>query len=171
MRSIKLTKILCVIYILLLIWIIFLKMYPLYSGMLVMGIRNLNLIPFAESRITGAGGIDVLELVYNIGIFIPLGIFLKVLGREVTYKQALLAIIVIAIGVETIQFILGIGASDITDIITNTTGGCIGLAIYALLERKFGNKSHVIINYLVVATLVLLVIAITGYAFYLKVIL
>lgn len=42
---------------------------------------------------------------------------------------------ILSFTLETMQFILSIGASDITDIITNTTGTIVGLFLYFILEK------------------------------------
>jgi glycopeptide antibiotics resistance protein len=56
----------------------------------------------------------------------------------------------ISLIIEVLQYIFGIGAFDITDIINNTLGGIIGLMIYTGLEKVFGNrtKTQKIINIL-----------------------
>ena len=41
---------------------------------------------------------------------------------------------------ETLQFILKIGAFDITDLITNTLGGVIGLVVFKIIEKAFNNS-------------------------------
>lgn len=47
---------------------------------------------------------------------------------------------------EIIQYIFAIGASDITDIIGNTSGGIIGIAVFTLFRRFFREKYISIIN-------------------------
>ncbi|WP_264317392.1 VanZ family protein [Paraclostridium bifermentans] len=44
---------------------------------------------------------------------------------------------------ECVQYILGLGATDTTDIITNTVGGLIGIGIYTVIEKVFTNKVKV----------------------------
>ena len=48
------------------------------------------------------------------------------------------------------QFIFSIGASDITDIITNTIGTIVGLFLYLILEKclKDKTKTNQILNIL-----------------------
>lgn len=41
--------------------------------------------------------------------------------------------------IELMQYLLQIGASDITDILTNVSGGVLGMGVYALLRRQFPN--------------------------------
>ena len=41
---------------------------------------------------------------------------------------------------ETMQYVLAIGRSDITDVLTNTVGGLLGLAVYSMVVRLIGNR-------------------------------
>lgn len=41
---------------------------------------------------------------------------------------------------EGLQFIFRIGAFDITDIITNTTGGIFGFIMFYAIEKSFNNS-------------------------------
>ncbi|MFR8178673.1 MAG: VanZ family protein [Dorea sp.] len=41
---------------------------------------------------------------------------------------------------ETMQYILAVGRSDITDVLTNTAGGLLGLAVYSMAARLIGNR-------------------------------
>jgi glycopeptide antibiotics resistance protein len=47
-----------------------------------------------------------------------------------------------SIGFETVQFVLAVGSSDFTDVITNTTGGLAGFALLALLRRRSGERAN-----------------------------
>ena len=42
--------------------------------------------------------------------------------------------------VEGLQYILAVGSFDITDIITNTLGGLIGLMLFQAIEKAFNNR-------------------------------
>jgi glycopeptide antibiotics resistance protein len=46
----------------------------------------------------------------------------------------------ISLIVEALQFILAVGAFDITDIITNTLGGIIGLLLFNAIEKRFNTR-------------------------------
>ena len=41
---------------------------------------------------------------------------------------------------ETMQYILAVGCSDITDVLTNATGGLLGLIVYLMVVRLIGNR-------------------------------
>ena len=42
---------------------------------------------------------------------------------------------------ETTQYALAIGRSDITDVLTNTIGGLLGLIVYLMVARLIGNRA------------------------------
>ena len=61
---------------------------------------------------------------------------------------------------EGIQFILGIVAFDVTDIITNTLGGIIGLLIFKAIEKVLKNnlKAQKFINIIAALGTVLMIL-------------
>ncbi|WP_422485422.1 VanZ family protein [Gudongella sp. DL1XJH-153] len=146
----KLTKILFVIYLIALFWIIIFKFDIPFSNLGYM--RNVNLIPFSESLIIN-GKLDFKEMVMNAVIFLPLGIYVEALFKKYTIGRKILFILFISFICEISQFILGVGASDITDIINNVLGGIIGLVIYKGIVKimKSGVKAQRFIN--VIATI------------------
>lgn len=58
---------------------------------------------------------------------------------------------------ETLQFIFAIGTSDITDLISNTTGGIVGIAIVYLFSMILKDKTHKILNRTAIVCTVLVV--------------
>ena len=125
----KLATVLFIIYLIALFWILLFKLGVRFS---YMGNRNVNLIPF--------GKIDVSETILNVVIFVPLGIYAGVLFKRWTFGNKLFFCFLISLMFEGLQFILRVGAFDITDIITNTLGGIIGLMIFEAIEKLFNNS-------------------------------
>jgi len=101
--------------------------------------RSVNLIPFNEALISN-GKIDAGEIILNVVIFVPLGIYAGVLFKRWTFKTKLFFFFSISLMFEVVQFILRIGAFDITDIITNLLGGIFGLMIFKAIEKVFNNS-------------------------------
>lgn len=60
----------------------------------------------------------------------------------------------LSFGVEIIQLVFAIGAADITDVITNTSGGFLGLLLYELGEKYIGTKK--LDRFIVIAGTILL---------------
>ncbi|WP_132051748.1 VanZ family protein [Pseudocnuella soli] len=139
----KLTVALLVIYLAILCWILLLKLGVRFS---YMHEWSFNLIPFSKA--------DIGEMVLNVLAFVPLGIYTAMLFVRWHWGKILLFCCGFSVLVESIQFVLAIGAFDITDIITNTTGGLIGLALFYAMKKAFGNrgKAQQFIN--VLATIV-----------------
>jgi glycopeptide antibiotics resistance protein len=102
-------------------------------------LRSINLIPFYSIAEYISGSTANLKrfafsnLVGNIAIFIPLGIYLPLLKKDKRVITNLLFIFIVSLFVEIIQGLLGIGASDIDDIILNCLGGLIGILGYKFL--------------------------------------
>lgn len=71
----------------------------------------------------------------NIVVFIPFGLFLQVIQKRKTFRKSLLIVIITSMAIELMQFISGLGASDIDDVILNTCGGIIGILAYQLFRK------------------------------------
>lgn len=137
-RDTKLTWLLFAVYILLLTWIIVFKMA--FSAQDLPEIRNINLIPLGESVIVN-NELDIQELLYNMIAFVPVGIYLSMLTKWSFLKRAA-TIAAISLVYELLQYLLAIGASDITDLINNTLGGVIGIGLYHLMLKLARTKSR-----------------------------
>lgn len=127
MESKKITRCLLAVYLLALSWIIIFKMEFSFDNL--PHIRNINLIPFGDSAITN-GTVDVSEIINNLLAFIPFGIFTGMLLDEKSFIKKVLPVFFVSLAFETVQFIFAVGASDITDLLMNTTGGIIGTACF-----------------------------------------
>ena len=136
----KLITILFGIYLIILIWIILFKMQTDLEFLPY--IRSVNLVPFGQSDIIN-GKIDLDEIINNCLIFIPVGIYVEMLARNRKFYQKIIPIFLITLFLEISQFILHIGATDITDIIMNTLGGMIGILSISILYKFFKNREKV----------------------------
>jgi glycopeptide antibiotics resistance protein len=120
-------------YILLLIYILFLSRV---SSQMT---RSINLIPFYSIREYISGSSANLKafafsnVVGNIAIFIPFGIYLPLFKNDKRVITNLLFIFIVSLFVEIIQWLFGIGTSDIDDIILNCLGGWVGILGYKFL--------------------------------------
>ena len=47
---------------------------------------------------------------------------------------------------EIMQFLLAVGASDITDFLANTAGGILGILLYNVFSRCFKAKTQTILS-------------------------
>jgi glycopeptide antibiotics resistance protein len=133
----KYTRTLFIIYLIALFWIIVFKFNLPFS---YMGInRSVNLIPFHAPFIIN-GKLHYSELLLNVVIFMPLGVYAGVLFQKWSVWRQLFLFFLVSFLCEGLQYVLGVGNSDITDIITNTLGGVLGLLICKGIERAFKNS-------------------------------
>jgi glycopeptide antibiotics resistance protein len=109
--------------------------------------RIINLIPLMGS-FTENGTIRFSEIRVNILAFIPMGIYLCVLNAPRSFVKKILMIFGLTFFFEIIQFIFAIGRTDITDVLSNTLGGLIGISIYALLYKILKSKANKVISVL-----------------------
>lgn len=141
----KTTHILFTIYIFLVIWIILFKLSVSIEQL--PHFRSFNLIPFYYPNETTYQIKEVLE---NMIIFIPFGLYLKTLN--INSERTVFLGFLLSLSLELSQYIFCIGASDITDLITNTTGAFIGVDLYFLLKKILKEKTNKII--LVLASII-----------------
>jgi glycopeptide antibiotics resistance protein len=132
----RLTAVLFIIYLIALYWILLFKFGVQFS---YMEKRSVNLIPFSEQLILN-GKADVSELISNVVIFIPLGIYAGILFERWNLGRKLFFFFLTSFIVEGLQFTFAVGAFDSTDIITNTLGGIIGLLIFGAISKAFNNS-------------------------------
>lgn len=145
MESKKLTKILFAIYFLILVWIILFKMQMPFAQL---GIRrSINLIPFAGSVIVD-GKIYVQEIVDNILIFVPFGIFVCMIRQDQSWLKRLAPGFLTSLTLEILQYILGIGATDITDLLGNTAGTLLGMGVFAVFRKICRDQVYLVLNVL-----------------------
>lgn len=143
MKSKKITEGILIFYAVMLVWIILFKMDVSMENFGQM--RSVNLIPFSQSVIVN-DKLDFSEIVQNVLVFIPLGVLIYTLWQEKSWRFKLGVIALTSVVLEVLQYILGIGASDITDVFTNTFGGAIGLGVALGLSKIFPKSWKAVIN-------------------------
>ena len=103
------------------------------------------------------GKIDFDEIINNVIVFIPVGAYFSLLFKNKSVLKAIGSVLGISFVYEIIQFIFAIGASDITDLISNTLGGIIGIALVYVLSIVLKDKTHKILNRIAMVCTVLVV--------------
>ena len=106
-----------VIYMVLLVWIIVFKLQFSISELDI--VRSINLVPFYYGNEIGVR-FHLKEILENVSIFAPLGIYLCMLKHEPKFPIKLIFILGTSFALEVLQYIFAIGRSDITDLLTNT---------------------------------------------------
>lgn len=144
------------LYLLVLTWLVLFKLHFDISQVFNEYYRNINLIPFAQPSVIN-GQTNYGEMVLNAVFFVPFGLLLNTTFKKPGFLPKLAVIFFYSVIVELIQYILAIGATDITDVITNTGGGFIGLLLYELCRKIIAEK--ILDRIIVVLGIVLLVAA------------
>ncbi|MEA5457136.1 VanZ family protein [Sinomonas sp. JGH33] len=111
--------------------------------------RSINLIPFASiaeyafSHSPGTERAAFANVVGNILIFIPLGVYASWLRRRAAAWLTMLIVASVSVAAEIIQGVFAVGASDIDDVILNCVGGLIGMLVFWLLSAILRERSRV----------------------------
>lgn len=113
---------------------------------------GVNLIPFN-------GTFDDTEMLANIAVFVPYCGLLAAAGRKPHFDLQLLTILATSLAFEGLQYVLSIGAADVTDVICNTFGGLLGLGIFIFFRKVFAEKvMSVLASVLMVLMCLLLIV-------------
>lgn len=112
---------------------------------------NVNLIPFKTIQVYYNGYINhrayssiaFTNLVANLLIFLPMGIFIPSLFKKTNIIKFIILTFMILLGVETLQLVLKIGIFDIDDIILNFSGAFLGYILYKIYSviKKYNDGS------------------------------
>ncbi|HSX34553.1 MAG TPA: VanZ family protein [Candidatus Saccharimonadales bacterium] len=138
------------VYLFTLLWVVLFKLSgDVFAVLANYQTRSLNLVPF-----TGFSPGNAPDVLYNFIVFIPFGLLLSVNFKQASFRRKLAAIVFVSAAVEVAQYVFAIGTSDITDVITNTAGGLLGLGMYALANRYI--STTILNRFIAIISLVLL---------------
>lgn len=110
-------------------------------------LRNLNLIPFAGALVVN-GKADYTEVVQNLIAFVPFGVYMGVMKPGAPFLKKLLPAACVSLAYEALQYAFALGATDITDLLSNTAGAAVGIGMYRILACVCREKTHRIVNIL-----------------------
>ena len=80
------------------------------------------------------------DIVYNILLFFPFGFILAIASKRMNKRICLLFMAVaVSVFFEAMQYIFALGATDITDVLSNSIGAALGFAFY-ILTNKISKK-------------------------------
>ncbi len=108
--------------------------------------RTIALVPFDSIlKYYNSGNLwaSMLNVVGNVVIFIPFGVYLMLYSKKYTGKSAVFIVFITSLLVEVTQFVLDIGIADVDDIILNVIGGLIGVWVYKFLKLIFRDENKV----------------------------
>ena len=152
-KSHFITPVLFLLYLVLLVWIILFKLQ--FSIADFDRMREINLIPFYYKEEVSFHATEVLE---NVLIFVPFGIYLCLIFKKLRFSGKLFLIAGMSVLLELCQYVLAVGRSDVTDLITNVSGGLIGVFLYNTIVRLFHNQKRVDQIIIISATIVTVIV-------------
>ncbi len=135
-RPPRLVIVLFVVYLVLLVWAILWKFTTPWVGEAAGLPHPIKLIPFLPDGEAGVS--NPFEVLANILLFVPFGIYLGALVPRWRWWQLTAVFLGASLVLETTQHLIATGSFDTSDLIANTAGGVVGLGILALARRRFG---------------------------------
>lgn len=105
--------------------------------------RGINLIPFHYDQ---ENSVHLKEVLYNMLVFVPAGYYFAAFLQKKNIFLGTAAAAALSLFFEITQWVFSIGASDITDLITNTLGGLCGVALFWLMGKAAGKHRMTIAN-------------------------
>lgn len=132
------------VYLVLLVWVVLWKLEVPWIGEAARLARPLKLVPFVA--IGDAGASAPIEVIINLVIFVPFGLFLGALAPTWSWWKASATVFGASLVLEIVQHVISTGSFDTTDLIVNTSGGLIGYGIFALVRRRLGARAPVVMS-------------------------
>jgi glycopeptide antibiotics resistance protein len=123
-----------VVYLLLLTWMVLWKLALPWVGEAAGLARPWKLVPFVASGDAGASA--PLELLANLLLFVPFGLYLGALAPAWRWWMAVPVFVGASLALEATQHLLSTGSFDTTDVIVNALGGIAGFAAHRLLRKS-----------------------------------
>ena len=136
--------VLFVVYLVLLIWIVLWKLAVPWVGEAALLPHPIKLVPFLPN--TEAGASAPVEVVANILLFVPFGLYLGLLAPLWQRWKVTGVFVGASLVLEITQHVLSTGSFDITDIIVNTAGGLAGLGLLTLVRRRYQARTAAVMT-------------------------
>jgi glycopeptide antibiotics resistance protein len=136
--------VLFVIYLVLLTWIVLWKLEAPWIGDAALLPRPIKLIPFVASG--DAGSSAPVEVVINLVLFVPFGLYLGLLAPSWRWWTAAGVFVAASLILETTQHLLSTGSFDTTDVIVNTAGALMGLGLLIAVRRGLRERTVTIMT-------------------------
>lgn len=97
------------------------------------------------------------NIIGNIILLIPMGVYIALFSRH-TFWRTVLSVALISLSAEVLQYSMQVGAADIDDVILNTLGGMLGIALHHGLHMVFREKTRLAIGLISLGAGILFVI-------------
>ena len=130
------------VYMMFLCWVILFKLADSVDK--IPSMRGINLIPFYYDQLSGTR-LHLNEVLDNVLVFVPAGYYFTAFGKGRTLR-GIAAGALLSLSFEVLQWIFSLGASDITDLITNTAGAAAGALMFLVLGKLFKERQVKIVS-------------------------
>ena len=145
------------VYLVLLAWVVLFKLEVPWIGAAAGLQRPIKLVPFVPSGDAGAS--TPAEMLINLVLFVPFGLFVGALAPTWAWWRAGIAALATSLALETVQHLLSTGSFDTTDLIVNTAGALVGWVIFLVVRRTSGARTSLVMTRLCVITSALALVA------------
>lgn len=88
---------------------------------------------YSYVQIKNGDGYLLPQVIMNVVVYVPMGFLIKAAFKEWRWWKAIGCSILLSVAVEMLQLVLMKGTAEVDDIIHNTLGCGIGIAVYELL--------------------------------------
>ncbi|MFB7893265.1 VanZ family protein [Microbacterium sp. NPDC056044] len=132
------------VYLALLTWVVLWKLEVPWIGDAAGLARPIKLVPFAPSGDAGASA--PAELLINLVLFVPFGLFIGALAPTWSWWRAGVAALGASLLLETVQHLISTGSFDTTDLVVNTAGALVGWAVFLAVRRSAGERTAAVMT-------------------------
>ena len=132
------------VYLALLTWVVLWKLEAPWIGDAAGLARPIKLVPFAPSGDAGASA--PAELLINLVLFVPFGLFIGALAPAWSWWKTGVAALGASLLLETVQHLISTGSFDTTDLVVNTAGALVGWAVFLAVRRSAGERTAVVMT-------------------------
>lgn len=126
------------VYLALLAWVVLWKLELPWIGDAALLPRPVKLVPFVASGDADASA--PIEVVINLVLFVPFGLFLGALLPKGGWWKAAGILLGSSLALEIVQHLISTGSFDTTDLIVNTAGGLLGYALVVGMLARLGDR-------------------------------
>lgn len=145
-----------VTYLVLLTWVVLWKLEIPFVGDGTE--RQVKLVPFVATARAGASA--PFEVLANVMIFVPSGVYLGLLAPLTRWWRLAGTIAGASLTFEVVQYLLAVGRTDLTDVVANTAGGVVGLALVGMVRLRWPDGTCLVMTRVCAAVTVLWVAAV-----------
>ncbi len=132
----------CIIYLIILYWIVLFKMRTDFSDR--PWIRQIILTPFHRKDISTLS--KFAEALGNGVLMLPLGVYVSMFFKKMRFLEKVCIFFAVSFSFEIIQYVFWWGYTELTDIILNTFSGALGIWVYNIFRKTFKKRYIIFLN-------------------------